>query len=131
MPLQPISVGPIGNPSLANIGQKIETGLQQGSLPGGPDQWSTFFDPTAGQQGAQNRTTGMTWSETRPPALGGADLPPDAFTSDGGKLKSDVKNPIQGRSRRSGDSNLLITRVGFPVAMQRSGMWPLQPKRLR
>ena len=63
--MQPIE-GPIQTPSLANIGQGIETGLQQGSLPGGPDQWTTFFDPTAGAQVAQNRTTGddLVWDST-------------------------------------------------------------------
>lgn len=63
--MQPI-VGPIQTPSLANIGQGIETGLQQGSLPGGSEQWTTFFDPTAGAQVAQNRTTGddLVWDST-------------------------------------------------------------------
>jgi len=59
-------VGPIRTPSLATIGQEITTGLQQGALPGGADQWNSFFDPTAGQQVAQNLNTGQSliWDST-------------------------------------------------------------------
>ncbi|HXR90212.1 MAG TPA: hypothetical protein VN750_08015 [Steroidobacteraceae bacterium] len=65
VPLQPI-VGPIQTPSLASIGQQIETGMQQDSLPGGPDQWTTHFNPNVGQQVAHNLTTGdeLVWDST-------------------------------------------------------------------
>jgi len=53
-------------PSLAEIGQQIETGLQQGSLPGVPDQWTTHFNPNVGQQVAHSLTTGdeLVWDPT-------------------------------------------------------------------
>ena len=66
VPLQPINVGSIGTPWLTNIGQQLETGLQHGSLPGGPDQWTTHFNANVGAQVAQNRTTGdeLVWDST-------------------------------------------------------------------